>query len=869
MATAGSIVVYLGANTAGLQTGLRRMRMFANGVKTSASGIASSLTSLTIPIALVGAASTKMFSDFESNISKVNGLVGIAKEQTQEWGAEALRMAPEVSRLPNELAEALYFVTSAGIRGANTMEVLRLSAEAAAAGLGKTKDVADIVTSAMNAYGEENLSAAEAVDTLVMSVREGKVEADKFGPAMGKVLPIASAMGVSFNEVGAAIAAMTRTGTVASTSGIQLRQMLFAFQKQSKGAKSAIREVDDTFTHLRKVIREKGLLQGLLRIKQLTDEKGEEFMSKLFPNIRSLVGIIDIMGANLEKNKTLWENIMEPVGALNAATEAASKTFKFQFNQVVAQAASTLIQFGRSVAQTLLPILKKLGEWFKLASDWFTGLDKRTKALIVTVTLVVGAVGPLITVLGFLINSALIPLRIALLAVITPLKAIQALFAANPYVLLAAALIGIGAAFVYIKDQAWAWYLAIFNMWDKVSLLFLKGKDYIIRTFESILPKIIKLINSFLPDNIQIPLKVDSSKMIDQLERDAEIQALSKKIEENVFDFSFAAKQSWDAFKKDASSAFTWVKGIAKDLMDKIPVPSIGEGGFGGANAIPSVVDKTKEARKALQGMAKAALDASDGVNTLDIKIHYFVPRADELQGVFNNLTMALSRNRDEFIAYGDVMEFMENKVNLMNEAIRKIQESGGILTPEQIERLKLLKEELAIATLKLDLMNAAIQSLSSVFMSLGASIGKSMANVDRPFQSLLDSLIGVLTTMGKVLTAAGSLLLFINPLLGAQMIAAGVGLAALGSYASETVKQRREKDKEAANMATGGIVPPGYPNDSFSANLTSKEAVIPLDELWSRLGTMDGMEQKVTLEIDGRKLVGVMTKQRRADNAF
>jgi TP901 family phage tail tape measure protein len=39
-------------------------------------------------------------------------------------------------------------------------------------------------------------------------------------------LPLASAMGVDFNEVGAAFAAMSRTGTNAATSGTQLRQIL-------------------------------------------------------------------------------------------------------------------------------------------------------------------------------------------------------------------------------------------------------------------------------------------------------------------------------------------------------------------------------------------------------------------------------------------------------------------------------------------------------------------------------------------------------------------------------------------------------------------------------------------------------------------
>ena len=107
------------------------------------------------------------------------------------------------------------------------MEVLEASAKGAAVGLGQTKVVADAATSAVNAYGAENLSGSAAVDVLTAAVREGKVEADRLAPAIGKAIPVASAMGIEFHEVAAAIASMTRTGTDARTSAIQLRPVSY------------------------------------------------------------------------------------------------------------------------------------------------------------------------------------------------------------------------------------------------------------------------------------------------------------------------------------------------------------------------------------------------------------------------------------------------------------------------------------------------------------------------------------------------------------------------------------------------------------------------------------------------------------------
>jgi hypothetical protein len=44
---------------------------------------------------------------------------------------------------------------------------------------------------------------------------------------------------------------------------------------------------------------------------------------------------------------------------------------------------------------------------------------------------------------------------------------------------------------------------------------------------------------------------------------------------------------------------------------------------------------------------------------------------------------------------------------------------------------------------------------------------------------------------------------------------------------------------REIGGMATGGIVPPGFPNDTYRARLSSNEAVIPLDQLMAKFDAM------------------------------
>ena len=119
-------------------------------------------------------------------------------------------------------------------------DVLNASLKAAAVGLGETKTIADLATSAMNAYGAENLNATNATDILVASVREGKLEASELAGAMGGVIPIASNMGVGFDEVGAALAAMSRTGTNAAVGATQLTAILASIKKPTMQSSEAM-----------------------------------------------------------------------------------------------------------------------------------------------------------------------------------------------------------------------------------------------------------------------------------------------------------------------------------------------------------------------------------------------------------------------------------------------------------------------------------------------------------------------------------------------------------------------------------------------------------------------------------------------------
>lgn len=418
----GELYASIAVNTTALDHAMAKMKRFEQQANSSLANVQKSLMVtggamktfgrsmtqyLTVPLALVGGVAFKMYKDFEFSMNKIVSLVGVPRAQMEEWKNEILALAPAVGKSPKELADAMYFITSAGIRGKEALEILEESAKSSAGGLGEVKVVADLLTSAMNAYGKENLSAARANDILTATVREGKAEADLLAQSMGLVLPIASSMGATFDQVGAATAGMTRTGTKAATAAIQLRQIFNSILKPAKEAEQALIGMKTSGQELRDMVAQEGLLVALQKLDQLQKVYGQNMLGKVIPNIRSLTGVLDLMGKNAEENIIIFEKIQKSFGDADRMFKETAGTVQFRMQQALAGLQVALTKIGKSVAKVIVPVFQKLSKFVQNLANRFEMLGESQQKTIVTIVALVAALGPVLTILGFLIGNAL------------------------------------------------------------------------------------------------------------------------------------------------------------------------------------------------------------------------------------------------------------------------------------------------------------------------------------------------------------------------------------------------------------------------------------------------------------------------------
>lgn len=394
----GSLVVTLGADMSQLTTGLSK----ANSALQRFGFVASA--ALTAPMVAAGKASFEMAKDYEYAIQTIVGLTGTAQSVVDGLNQSILKMAPELARNPLELAQGAYYIMSSGIKDATkAMDVLTVSAKAATAGLGETQAIANVLTSALNAYAGTGISASYAADVLTAGVREGKAEAQGFSTALGQIIPIASNLGVSFDQVVGGMAAITLTGASAANAAVYLKGIFNSLITASAQGEKALKIMGSSYLDLRNILAEQGLVALMQKLRDIQVRYGDELLSDVIPNIRAMTAFMSFAGKNFKYNTELMERVTNSTGSLGEAFAAVADTIKVRYDTAINRARVSLINLGTHVATAFIPILEWMARVLKNITQWFESLSETQRRNVLVIAALVAALGPLSLVLSSLI----------------------------------------------------------------------------------------------------------------------------------------------------------------------------------------------------------------------------------------------------------------------------------------------------------------------------------------------------------------------------------------------------------------------------------------------------------------------------------
>lgn len=226
---------------------------------------------------------------------------------------------------------------------------------------------------------------------------------------------------------------------------------------------------------------------------------GEDNAMKIITSLNDVNSIYDDT-ANAAK---------ETNDAIYSGTKAKIETIKREFE-------TSLASVGEKIVTNFLPYLETLMNGVDKLLKWFDGLDDSTKNIIITIGLLVAAIGPLLIIFGTMAGSlskiinlftnenlilginaikkgavtiATNALKIAqiglngVLAIgklaITGVSTALSFLAANPIVLVIAAVAALVAGLVYLWNTNESFRNAIIGIWDGIKNIFMQFNDFL------------------------------------------------------------------------------------------------------------------------------------------------------------------------------------------------------------------------------------------------------------------------------------------------------------------------------------------------------------------------------------------------------
>jgi TP901 family phage tail tape measure protein len=214
---------------------------------------------------VVAGVGLEMAAKFQKSTTLLVTAGGESKDAIGKVSAGMLEIAAGTGTSAEQVADGMYIMEKASFRGADGLTVLKAAAQGAKAENVDLAVMAQAVTDVLLDYGKGADQAVSVTNQMVTASGLAKTTMTDFANSMAAVIPIGSAVGLSFEQLGGAIATMTQHGQSAQQSSQNLANLIQQLQKPSNVASTAMQQIGVDAVDLSHHLGDRGL-SGTLRI---------------------------------------------------------------------------------------------------------------------------------------------------------------------------------------------------------------------------------------------------------------------------------------------------------------------------------------------------------------------------------------------------------------------------------------------------------------------------------------------------------------------------------------------------------------------------------------------------------------------------
>lgn len=282
-------------------------------------------------VAVASGAAFSQAAAYQQQMQNVGTLLdGDVKGKLQGMSQQLKQVAFDTGAATSDLTDGLYQVVSAFGESSESVKQLEIAAKAAKAGNATTTDSVNMLSAVTKGYGDTSAAALQkASDLAFMTVKLGQTSFPELASSMGQVVPLASTLKVSQEELFGAMS--TLTGVTGGTAEVttQLRATMQEFLSPSSQMEKTLKKMG--YASGAAALESEGL-GGILN--KLKDQvSGDEIaFANLFSSVESKNAVLALTGAQATA-------FAEKTAAMGDAAGATERAFDTQTASVSAMAA--------------------------------------------------------------------------------------------------------------------------------------------------------------------------------------------------------------------------------------------------------------------------------------------------------------------------------------------------------------------------------------------------------------------------------------------------------------------------------------------------------------------------------------------------
>lgn len=540
----------------------------ASAVGTACKQVGGALLPVSVAAHGVIKSTTDAAMSFETAMAQVKTIAGDSavsyKGNMTDMSKAIMQLSTDTGIAAEDIAGATYNAISAGVDVSKSVEFVATANALAVGGFTDMTTSVDVLTTTMNAYGEKAGTAESISDKLITTQNLGKTTVNELASSMGRVIPTASAYGVSVDNLCASYVALTKGGIATAEATTYMKSMF--------------NELADSGSTVGEILQEKTgmsfgqLMESGMSLADVIDILGQsvngdaEAFAQLWGSSEAGTGALAILnGGTADFNNTLKE-MGNSTGAASSAMDKMNDTSAHKMQVAMNNMKNAAIELGGAFAPVMSGIAKVVGT----VATAFSNLPAPVKTVIAVILGVVAVAAPLLITIGSVITAVT-----TITGVIGPLVAgiggVTAVL--NPVTLAIGAVVAAGA-------------LLIAN-WDKVKAAAGAVKDWVVEKWNALKEKTSEAWNN---------IKEKTSQAWEGIK--SKVKSAADKARES-------ASNAWQGMKQRLSSLGEGIKNGVSNAWSATK------------NAVSNFANGAKNAaQSAWQGMKNAVSTVGNGIKT-------------------------------------------------------------------------------------------------------------------------------------------------------------------------------------------------------------------------------------------------------------